>query len=137
MGIFNWFKNRKKDKALASFVYNLGPLLAKQYGKSKFYSPDQIKKMFEEYKFDEEFLSYAMAMNLDKSRFGDVKKKMNVDWDYESLRKEVADKFLGGNSKFTGLNMNKTSRVRANTSDPGLYSGLDGVEHSDHGGGDP
>ena len=118
MGIFSWFKDRKKNKTLKSYVYGLGPLLAKQYGKAKTYSPDQIKDLVEKYKLNEDFLSYAMVMYLDKGRFGDVKKEMEADWNYESLRKEVADKFFGGNMKFTGLDVKNSSQAVANTIGP-------------------
>ncbi len=86
MGIISWFRNRKKDKALASFVNELPNLLAKAYGKSKFYSPGQIHKIVREHKFDEEFLNYAMAIYLDKERFDEFKKEAVFECDYDVFR---------------------------------------------------
>jgi hypothetical protein len=107
MGIISWFK---KKKSLKSFVYGLGPILARRYGQSKAFSPDQVIEVIKKYEFNNDYLNYAMAMYLEKGRFGNVKKELGVDWDYDSLRKEIADKFFKGNLKFTGLDMTGFSK---------------------------
>ena len=51
--------------------------------------------------FDSSFIEYAYAMFMSRNEFGGLKQKHKDLEDYDTLRKEIAKSFFGGNTSFT------------------------------------
>ena len=90
-----------KRRALNSYVKVLPVLLKKKYGKHKRYTEKQVRKAAELAGLNEKYLNYALAMYVSRGEFEALNKVRGLSCEYEEIRQEVANRFFGGDTKFT------------------------------------
>ena len=96
--MFNWIKKRA---ILKSYARQLPLSLKRRYGKHKRYSAEEIRASIQKEGFDNSFIEYAYAMFMSRTDFLGLKHKNQDLEDYNTLRKEIAKSFFGGNMSFT------------------------------------
>jgi hypothetical protein len=97
MGFFAEFN---KNRAIKSYILKLPNLLIRTYGKSQKYTPEQIIAVAEDYKLNLKQIGFAMAMFSTKHNFDSYVQKSGLKWKYKVMRREVADKYFGGQVGF-------------------------------------
>ena len=83
MGIFDRFRQKW---AIRAYARRLGPLLAKRYGRQKFYTADQVRRTIEVCGFSRRYIAYAYAMFLTEHAFAGEKCTVRTEDPYSSLR---------------------------------------------------
>lgn len=109
--------NFRKKRAIKSYLKKLPTLLAKDYGGSQSYTPQQVKKTIERNKLPVIYSSYAIAIFSNLDGYNQYHQELGEICDYDALRGEIADKHFSGNSNFEISNL-----VSASSS----YGGSDG-----------
>ncbi|MBU1188901.1 MAG: hypothetical protein KKC01_07720 [Gammaproteobacteria bacterium] len=120
--------NARKNKAIRSYLQQLPALLVKDYGMSELYTARQVRSTIERAGMNLEHATYALAMFADRESFDRHHAETGKQCDYNTLRNEVIDRFLDGNST---INAAKLYTVFAATG-----SGGEGACGADAGGGD-
>ncbi len=95
------FHGIKKHFALKSYMKKLGPLLKKRYGRSKSYTPGQVKKTIEVEGLNPHYVYYGYAMFCQQEQFLQLATEENSELNLQNLRQEIGDKFFEGDSGFT------------------------------------
>ena len=128
MGFAELVRSFRKRKAIKLYLQRMGPLLAKRYGKSEYYKPEQVKQTAKEAGLPTDDLCYALSIFCDQDAFDLYHADSGEECSYWEMRTEVADHHFGGNASFT------TEEVAATHShaEGGHHSGGDFGGH--HGG---
>ena len=90
----------RRNHAIKSYIKRLPRLLAKDYGKSKTYSPKQVKRSIERSGLSVTHACYAIAMFSGREAFDQYHHEVGEFCNYEAMRCEIADKHFSGNSDF-------------------------------------
>ncbi|MDH5447164.1 MAG: hypothetical protein OEY52_16565 [Gammaproteobacteria bacterium] len=120
--------NFKRNRAIKSYIKKLPSLLAKDYGKSKTYTPKQVKRTIERSGLSVTDACYGIAMFSSREAFDQYHQETGESCNYDSMRCEIADKHFGGNSEF------EISDIASASSSYG--GGFDDGGFADAGGGD-
>ena len=91
----------KKGRAIKSYMVQLPQILAKDYGKSQYYTAHQVAKSIERSNLSTNYTPYAIAMFCEQPVFEDYYQELGETYDFEALRYQVADKHFQGNIHFT------------------------------------
>jgi len=126
------FERIRKHYALKAYARKLGPLLKKRYGRSKVYTPGQVRTTVEFGGLDPHYLYYGYAMFCQEKQFQQLANEAREDFDFQGLRQEIGDKFFEGNSNPTDL-CSSTADMNYGSTDLGNDCG--GFPNNDLGGG--
>lgn len=92
--------NFRRNRAIKSYIKKLPGLLAKDYGKSKTYTPKQVKRTIERSGLSVTNACYGIAMFSGREAFDQYHQETGESCNYDSMRCEIASKHFGGNSDF-------------------------------------
>jgi hypothetical protein len=127
----NWFRRYfealRKRRAIRGYARRLPRLLARDYGASKTYTPQQVRKTIARSGMNTDYSCYGVAMFSGREDFNQFHQSIGETCDYDAMRGEIADSHFHGNTDFT------ISDISAAFSESGSHSG-DGGHHG--GGGD-
>ena len=84
-------------------------MLKKRYNKCEYYTEGQVIKTIEEYKLNESFIEYALAMYMEPSECDGVLAELGKSKKAAQLRKHIAVNYIGGGSDFTFNDICSTS----------------------------
>ncbi len=93
-------KNFKRKRAIKSYIKKLPRLLEKDYGKSKIYTPMQVKKTIERSKLSVDYACYGIAIFSTKKAFDNHHIETDESCNYDQMHSEIADSHFEGNSDF-------------------------------------
>jgi len=124
--------NFRRNRAIKSFIKQLPGLLAKDYGKSKMYTPKQVKKTIERSGLSVANACYGIAMFSGRDAFEQYHQEMGENFSYVDMRGDIADKHFSGNSDFNVSDVASVSSSYGGGFDDGGSAGAGG---SDGGGG--
>ncbi len=96
----DFFSNFKKNRAIKSYIKKLPPLLSRAYGHSQKYAPEQINEASKYLGLNFEHIGYAYAILSTRDDFNSYVGKAGLKIKFNHLRKEVADKYFGGQTNF-------------------------------------
>lgn len=99
--LFNWFLNTKRRRAIKKYAKKLGPVLKKRYGKSKHYTPGQIKTATTKARLSHDHICYAYAMYMDKANFDTLHEELGKECNYNDMRNEIGTLCFSGDSNFS------------------------------------
>jgi hypothetical protein len=74
--------------------------LAKDYGKAKTYTPEQVKRTIERSGLSVSDACYGIAMFSSRESFELYHQEIGESCDYDAIRSEIADQHFHGNSGF-------------------------------------
>ena len=94
------FSNYRKNKAIKSYIKNLGGDLARRYGKSKLYTSGQVERTIHEEGYNWKHICYAHALFTSMKQFNQWHYDRGETCDYGEMREEVSGTFFGGNSSY-------------------------------------
>ena len=101
--LFNWLEARRKRRAILRYITELGPLLARTYGKSEFYTPARVRKIRQQSGFSEQHEVYALVLFCTPTRFAADQAARGKTAQYWPLRAEIiACDFRRGHDKSEG-----------------------------------
>lgn len=127
--------NYKRNSAIKEYIKRLPGLLAKDYGKSKTYTPKQIRSTIERSNMNVTCACYGIAMFSTKEAFDEYHEEIGEPCDYVVMRSEVADKHFAGNTDFSVSDVESaSSSFGGGTGDAGI--GETGGADGGGGGGD-
>jgi hypothetical protein len=90
------FRLLKRRKAIKSYIYRLSLELHRRFGEKRFYSFEEVDRLFENGKYDKAFSAYAYALLCSRSSFDSYFSQLKVNCTYDGLRKFVAKKYFSG-----------------------------------------
>ena len=93
-------RNFNRKRAIKSYIKKLPSLLAKDYGKSKTYTPMQVKKTIERSKLSVADACYGIAIFSGREAFYQYHEEMGESCSYDGMRSEIADQYFQGNCDF-------------------------------------
>jgi Family of unknown function (DUF6559) len=117
------FENYRKRRAIKKIARKLPPYLRRSYGKSKQYSPGQVRTAMDQTGCNVTCIYFGYAMFCSVGDFNQVHADMGEQCDYEAMHQEVADICFSGDTNFG------TSDLTSYSSDSGgglFDSGFDG-----------
>lgn len=91
-----FFAERRKRRAIASYVRGLPRRLAHDYGPSQNYTAAQIVRTLERYKFSREFEAHAVALFTDAGTFLEFRQRHAGLENYDLFRLEVFNQYFEG-----------------------------------------
>jgi hypothetical protein len=127
--ISRYFESWRKRRAIRCYARRLPRLLAKDYGYSKTYTPQQIRKTIERSGMNTDYSCYGVAMFSGREDFNEYHREIDEYYDYDAMRRHVAEWYFDGNADFT------ISDISAAFYDDGADGGLGGDSGSGDGGG--
>ncbi|MFV1985344.1 MAG: DUF6559 family protein [Thiohalomonadales bacterium] len=133
MGLIEKYKNHR---AIKQYLKKLGPLLKNRYGKSKFYTEGQVRKTVEEFKLNDQYIEYALAMYMQPDECDGVLIRLGKSKRSRQLRKYIATKYIGGGMDFTFDDIASTPEYTSGESSFGFDGGSGGDGGGGGGGGD-
>lgn len=92
------FASLRKRNAIKSYVRRLGKDLARRYGKSKTYTPEQVVRTVREAGYNWLHICYAHSLYVSHKAFDRWHEEQGEDCDYESMRAEISDSGFAGNA---------------------------------------
>lgn len=93
-------ENFKRNRAIKSYIQKLPRLLSKDYGKSKTYTPKQIKSTIDRSGLSPIYACYGIALFSEKGLFDEYHQEIDEVCDYDDMHCEIADKHFQGNYDF-------------------------------------
>lgn len=99
-------------KAFRSYIYKLGPALAKRYGRGDQYTVLQIKKTVLHLKLSVRYLPYAVALYRHEQSSNTVDLLRIDQASLDQLRSEVAEALFHGNTHYRATQVLAMSKQR-------------------------
>jgi len=123
-----FFERWRKRRAIKNYARRLPGLLAKDYGRSKSYTPAQVRSSIERHGLNTEYSCYGVAMFSDRESFDQFHADIGEPCNYDDMRHEIAHDFFGGGMDFTPGDVFSTSDWEGghHSSDFGDGGGHDG-----------
>ena len=100
-------KSFKRDRAIKAYIAQLPRILAKDYGKSEYYTPPQVVSSIERAGLSSMYCLYAQVLFCESDSFSQFvnlplsEYSPNQNLTYTQLRHELADTFFNSKIKFT------------------------------------
>jgi hypothetical protein len=82
-------RSARKWIAIRRYVKGLGPELRRRYGRSKRYTPAQVKRTIEQRGYSREWTCYALCMYCGRRDFDAYHRAAGESCDYNAMRGEV------------------------------------------------
>lgn len=92
--ISKFLEKRRKDKAIKSYIRKLPSYLEKQYGKSKYYSEEQVKSALEEHNINSKYDSYAYSLYMSQKEVEGVLVRLGESRTGKELRKYMVSALI-------------------------------------------
>lgn len=121
----------QKWLAIRSYKKKLGSLLIRGYGKSKHYTPAQVRTTVSKAGLSTDWICYAYSMYCSCDDFVQYHTETGQSCDYEAMRTEVADYFFQANTAFDASDVVNSSSDWFGGEDSGGGDGGDGGGYSD------
>ncbi len=86
--------------AVKGYCRKLAPLLARRYGRSKHYTPGQVRRTVEEGGLNLAYICYAYALFVSQAAFDSVHQEMGESCNYNTMLSEIAHTHFGGQENF-------------------------------------
>lgn len=132
MSIINHYK---KNKAIKSYIVKLPKILSKDYGKSEFYTPQQVSKSIERSGLQTIYTYFAISMFCVRESYDSYYQTPGQAVSYDDSRTEIADSYFNSYTDFTPKHIDTISEdYNSNVSFDSLADG--GDFGGDGGGGD-
>jgi len=112
-----------RRRSIIKYRRKLPTALAKDYGKSDFYSPAQVKATVERNRLNQSYLVYALAMFCTAEAYDSYCKEHGLDTDFESAKAVIGESLR--NQTF-GFNTGDLSGSSSSVGTDGYYSGSAG-----------
>lgn len=112
----------QKWLAIRSYKKKLGSLLVEGYGKSKQYTPAQVKRTVSKAGLSTYWICYAYSMYCSCDDFVQVHAETGQSCDYEAMRTEVADYFFDTDIAFDASTVVASSGEDCGGGDGGGFS---------------
>jgi uncharacterized protein DUF6559 len=125
----NFFRSFGTRRAIRSYARQLPRLLVRDYGYSRTYTPQQVRRTVERSGLSVAHSCYAIAMFSDRDGFNHFHREMGEHCRYDAMRLEIADCHFSGKSDFT------ISDIHSVSSDAGFDAGHGGSHDGGGGGG--
>ena len=101
-----WILGRfRKQRAIKSYINKLPLLLAKDYGSSKRYKPQQIRSTIMRSNLDDFYSCYAISMFSNREDFEQFHLENGEPCDYDIMRGEVIERHFDNNLNFNFFNI--------------------------------
>jgi hypothetical protein len=134
--LIKYIESSRKRRAIRSYARRLPRLLAKDYGHSERYTPQQVRRTIERSGMNMDFSCYGIAMFSGREDFNQFHQSSGENCDYDIMRGEIAATHFNGNSDFTIADMsNAFHDSGSHMSDGGHHGGGGDSGGSDSGGG--
>ncbi len=132
MSIINHYK---KNKAIKSYIVKLPKILSKDYGKSEFYTPQQVSKSIERSGLQTIYTYFAISMFCVRESYDSYYQTPGQAVSYDDSRTEIADSYFNSYTDFSPKHIDTISEdYNSNVSFDSLADG--GDFGGDGGGGD-
>ena len=132
MSIINHYK---KNKAIKSYIVKLPKILSKDYGKSEFYTPQQVSKSIERSGLQTIYTYFAISMFCVRESYDSYYQPSGQAVSYDDSRTEIADSYFNSYTDFSPKHIDTISEdYNSNVSFDSLADG--GDFGGDGGGGD-
>jgi hypothetical protein len=125
----DYFRSFGRRRAIRSYARRLPRLLIRDYGYSRTYTPQQVRRTVERSGLSVAHSCYAIAMFSDRDGFDHFHREIGEHCDYDVMRAEIADWQFNSNVDFS------VSDIFASTSDAGVDAGHGGSHDGGGGGG--
>ena len=97
--------------------------MAKDYGKSKTYTPKQVKKTIERSGLSVADACYGIAMFSSREAFDQYHQEIGESCNYDDMRSEIAEKHFGGDGAFEVSDVEMASSSYGGSADAGGFDG--------------
>lgn len=127
--------NYRKNKAIKSYIVKLPKILSKDYGKSEFYTPEQVSKSIERSGLQTIYAYFAVSMFCIRESYDSYYQTPGQAVSYDDSRTEIADGYFNSYTDFSPKHIDAISEdYNSNASFDSLADG--GDFGGDGGGGD-
>lgn len=125
------FNNYKKSKAIRSYIIKLPKILSKDYGKSEFYTPEQVSKSIERSGLQAVYAYFAISIFCVQESYDSYYQNSGQAISYDDSRSEIADTYFNGHTGFSTKHIDMiaedyNSSVSFDNPPGGELSGFDG-----------
>lgn len=103
------FENFKRNRAIKSYIVKLPKILSKDYGKSEFYTPEQVSKSIERSGLVAMYGYYAISMFCTRDSFDSYHQATDELLSYDNARSEVAGDYFNGYTDFSAKHLDQAS----------------------------
>ena len=93
--------NFKKKRAIKSYLVKLPKTLSKDYGKSEFYTPEQVSKSIERSGLQTIYAYFAISMFCVRDSYDSYYQTSDETVSYDESRAAIADTYFNGYSDFS------------------------------------
>jgi hypothetical protein len=100
-----YLRHLKKHAAIGGYRRKLPKLLAAAYGRSKSYTPAQVKRTIERAGLNSDYSCYGMAMFCRETDFNTYHQTAGETCDFAAMRGEIAAVHFQGNADFTAADV--------------------------------
>ena len=119
-------REARKWIAIRRYVKGLGPDLRKRYGRSKRYTPAQVKRTVQDRHYNADWLCFALCIYCSRRDFDEYHRAIGESCDYDAMRTEVGARFFGGSTTFDATDATDSSAPSSAEGGAGGDSGADG-----------
>ena len=89
--MFSFLRARRKRNTIRRYVTQLGPMLARRYGKAEFYSTDRVREAIQENGLPPDEAAYALVLYCTPERFAADQAARGGGSGYWQLRTEIME----------------------------------------------
>jgi len=93
--------NFKKKRAIKSYLVKLPKILSKDYGKSEYYTPEQVSKSIERSGLQTIYAYFAISIFCVRDSYDSYYKSSDETVNYDESRAAIADTYFNGYSDFS------------------------------------
>lgn len=115
--------NFQRNRAIKSYIKKLPGLLVRDYGKSKTYTPKQVKRTIERSGLSVTDACYGIAMFSSREAFDQYHQETGESCNYDTMRSEIAEQHFQGNSGFEITDISSVSSDYGGGIDAGGFDG--------------
>ena len=101
--------NFKKKRAIKSYLVKLPKILSKDYGKSEFYTPEQVSKSIERSGIQTIYAYFAISIFCVRDSYDNYYQTSDETVSYDESRAAIADTYFNGYSDFSPKNVDTVS----------------------------
>ena len=121
-----------KRRAIRSYINKLPRLLAKDYGRSKTYTPLQVRRTIERAGLNTVYSCYGISMFSSREDFDQFHFENGESCNYDVMRSEIGHSHFSGNAEFTFADIFESSSHHETYTDHGSFHDSGGHDHGGH-----
>jgi hypothetical protein len=134
----DFYRSYRKQRAIRSYARQLPRLLVRDYGFSRSYLAQQVRRTIDRSGLDVVYSCYAVPMFSNRDDFNQFHLEIGETCDYDGMRAEIADRHFHGDTDFTISDVfaasSEAGADQAHSGSHGMGGGDDHSGHSGHGG---